>query len=98
MQVFYSDSIPFYTGSYYSHFMALESETLITLLQDGLPGADIRIEDLRGDGDHYAAYITYQGFTGKNRVQQHQMVYAALQGKMGNELHALQIHTSIPSQ
>ena len=78
--------------------MALEINTLQTLLESELPGADIRIEDVRGDGEHYAAHITYDGFAGKNRVQQHQMVYAALQGKMGGELHALQIHTSTPSQ
>ena len=78
--------------------MAVTAETLENLLTSGLPGAHIRIEDLRGDGDHYAAHITYDGFTGKSRVQQHQMVYAALQGKMGGELHALQIHTKAPSQ
>jgi len=77
--------------------MALEKEDLMNLLETGLPGADIRIDDLRGDGEHYAAYITHAEFSGKNRVQQHQMVYAALQGKMGGDLHALQIHTSIPT-
>lgn len=76
--------------------MALESHQLQTLLNEGLPGAEVKIVDLRGDGEAYAAYISYDGFAGKNRVQQHQMVYAALQGKMGGELHALQIHTSLP--
>jgi len=76
--------------------MAVDIETLQNLLANGLPGADIRIDDLRGDGEHYAAHISYDGFVGKNRVQQHQMVYAALNGKMGDELHALQIHTSTP--
>ena len=71
-------------------------DQLYQILSDGLSGADIRIEDLRGDGDQYAAYITYDGFQGKTRVQQHQMVYAALNGKMGGELHALQIHTKVP--
>lgn len=78
--------------------MALELQQLEKLLQDGLPGADVKIIDLRGDGEHYAAHISYEGFIGKNRVQQHQMVYATLQGKMGGELHALQIHTKIPEQ
>ena len=76
--------------------MAIEMEQLYAILSQGLPGADIRIEDLRGDGDHYAAFITFDGFRGKNRIQQHQMVYAALKGKMGGELHALQIHTTPP--
>ena len=76
--------------------MALEITQLEQLLNNGLPGADIKVSDIRGDGEAYAAHITYNGFAGKNRVQQHQMVYSALQGKMGGELHALQIHTSIP--
>jgi stress-induced morphogen len=73
--------------------MAVDMNTLKKLLENGLPNADIRIDDLRGDGEHYAAHITSELFIGKNRVQQHQMVYQALQGKMGGELHALQIHT-----
>lgn len=77
--------------------MALEIHELENYLKTGLPGADIRIDDLRGDGEHYAVHVAYDGFIGKNRVQQHQMVYAALQGKMGGELHALQIHTRIPN-
>jgi stress-induced morphogen len=76
--------------------MAIDQNELIKIIQNGLPDATIRIEDLRGDGDHYAAYIASPSFEGKNRVQQHQMVYAALGSKMGNELHALQIHTSVP--
>jgi stress-induced morphogen len=78
--------------------MAIDQDTLHDMIASELPGADIRIEDLRGDGDHYAVHIAYNGFEEKNRVQQHQMVYQALQGKMGGELHALQIHTSIPQQ
>jgi stress-induced morphogen len=77
--------------------MALKLEELQDLLTQGLPDADIRIEDLRGDGEHYAAYISSAAFAGHSRVQQHQMVYRALQGKMGGELHALQIHTSVPT-
>lgn len=76
--------------------MAIDMTTLENLLNQGLPGATIHIEDLRGDGEHYAAHISYSDFQGKSRVQQHQMVYQALQGKMGGELHALQIHTSTP--
>jgi len=57
----------------------------------------VTIQDLRGDGDHYAAHIVSAAFTGKSRVQQHQMVYKALQGKMGGVLHALALQTSAPS-
>lgn len=76
--------------------MALEASVIKQLILEGLPDAEVRIEDLRGDGDHYAAYVTSPSFEGKSRVQQHQMVYSALQGKMGNELHALAIQTSVP--
>ena len=54
------------------------------------------LEDLRGDGDHYAAHVVSSAFKGKSRVQQHQIVYAALRGKMGDELHALALQTSAP--
>lgn len=76
--------------------MAVDIETLQSLLTTNLPGAHIRIDDVRGDGEHYAAHVTYDGFVGKNRVQQHQMVYAALGDKLKSELHALQINTSVP--
>ncbi len=66
------------------------------MIKQAIPDAEVRIEDLRGDGDHYAAYITSSVFKGKTRVQQHQMVYQALQGRMGNELHALALQTSAP--
>ncbi len=82
----------------YSHFMAVTLESLKSLLENAFPEAEIRIEDVRGDGNHYAAYIEYSGFAGKSRVQQHQMVYQALGDAMRADLHALQIHTSIPSQ
>ena len=74
--------------------MAMTGQEIIDLLRSGIPDADVRIEDLRGDGDHYAAHITSSAFKGLSRVQQHQMVYAALRGKMGLELHALSIHTT----
>ena len=67
------------------------------LIKEAMPDAQVTIEDLRGDGDHYAAYIVSSAFAGKSRVQQHQMVYQALQGRMGNELHALALQTSAPT-
>ncbi|OAB55148.1 ATP-binding protein [Phormidium willei BDU 130791] len=67
------------------------------LIKDALPDAKVTIEDLAGDGDHYAAYVVSEAFRGKTRVQQHQLVYQALQGRMGNELHALALQTSAPS-
>lgn len=76
--------------------MAMEAEHIKAMIEEALPDAEVRIEDMRGDGDHYAAHITSAIFEGKTRVQQHQMVYAALQGRMGNELHALAIQTSVP--
>lgn len=78
--------------------MALDAATIERLIKDGLPGARVTIEDLRGDGDHYAALVVSPAFKGKTRVQQHQMVYAALQGRMGNELHALALQTSSPEE
>jgi len=68
-----------------------------SLIKEALPDATVKIEDLRGDGDHYAAYVVSKGFQGKTRVQQHQMVYQALQGRMGNELHALALQTAAPA-
>lgn len=76
--------------------MAMDAQTIADMIAAGIPGADVRIEDLRGDGEHYAAHIISEAFRGMSRIQQHQMVYQALQGKMGGELHALSIHTSIP--
>ena len=76
--------------------MAMAEEDIVRMIKDALPDADVKIEDLRGDGDHYAATVVTPAFAGKSRVQQHQMVYAALQGKMGGELHALALQTSAP--
>lgn len=78
--------------------MPMDARTIEQLILEGIPDAQIRIEDLRGDGDHYAAYITAASFIGKTRIQQHQMVYAALKDKMGGELHALTIQTSVPKE
>jgi len=76
--------------------MAMEAADIEQLIKDSIPDAVVTIEDLRGDGDHYAAYVVSSSFTGKSRVQQHQMVYQALQGRMGGELHALALQTSTP--
>ena len=76
--------------------MPMDPATIERLIKEGIPEAEVTISDLRGDGDHYAAYIVSPAFTGKSRVQQHQMVYAALQGRMGGELHALAIQTAVP--
>ncbi|HRJ62260.1 MAG TPA: BolA family transcriptional regulator [Azospirillaceae bacterium] len=77
--------------------MAMDASEIERLIKEGLPGAKVMIEDLRGDGDHYAAHVETAAFKGKSRVQQHQMVYAALQGKMGGELHALALTTAVPA-
>ena len=74
--------------------MAMQAEELERLLRAAFSDADIRIEDLAGDGDHYRAVIRSAAFAGKSRVAQHQMVYAALQGRMGGELHALALDTA----
>jgi stress-induced morphogen len=73
--------------------MAMTAEALETLLRSAFDDADIEIHDLAGDGDHYRAVIRSAAFAGKSRVAQHQMVYAALQGRMGGELHALALET-----
>ncbi len=77
--------------------MAMEASEIERLIKEALPDATITIEDLRGDGDHYAANVISSAFAGKSRVQQHQIVYAALQGRMGGELHALALQTSAPT-
>lgn len=76
--------------------MPMDPGQIEQLIKDGIPGAAVTIEDLRGDGDHYAAHVVAKEFKGKSRVQQHQMVYQALQGRMGGELHALALQTSVP--
>ena len=76
--------------------MAMDPAQIVSLIKESIPDADVQIEDLRGDGDHYAAYVVSSAFAGKTRVQQHQMVYAALQGRMGEELHALALQTAAP--
>ena len=76
--------------------MAMQAAEIERLIKEALPDAQVTIEDLRGDGDHYAARVISAAFAGKSRVQQHQMVYQALQGRMGGELHALALQTSVP--
>jgi stress-induced morphogen len=76
--------------------MGMPASEIEALIKASLPDARIVIEDLAGDGDHYAATVTSDLFRGKSRVQQHQIVYAALRGRMGGELHALALQTSIP--
>ena len=78
--------------------MPMDASEIERLIRDSIPDARVTIEDLRGDGDHYAALVVSSSFTGKSRVQQHQMVYAALQGRMGGELHALALQTSTPEE
>ena len=78
--------------------MPMSAGEIEQMIRSALPDADVRIEDLRGDGDHYAAYIVSDAFNGKSRVAQHQLVYAALQGRMGTELHALSLQTKAPDR
>jgi len=76
--------------------MAMEAAEIERLVKEAMPDAQVVIEDLRGDGDHYSAFIKSTAFIGKSRIQQHQLVYQALQGRMGNELHALALQTGVP--
>jgi stress-induced morphogen len=78
--------------------MAMNAQEIEHLIKQALPDARVEIQDLAGDGDHYAALVVSEAFRGKNRVQQHQMVYAALRGRMGEELHALALQTSTPEE
>ena len=76
--------------------MPMPAADIERLIREALPDAEVTIEDLRGDGDHYAATVVSAAFRGKTRVQQHQMVYAALKGRMGGELHAMALQTRAP--
>ena len=76
--------------------MPMQAAVIEQMIKDALPDAEVTIEDLRGDGDHYAALVVSEQFKGKSRIAQHQIVYAALQGKMGGELHALALQTATP--
>lgn len=74
--------------------MAMAASDIEKLIRDAFPDAEVTITDLAGDNDHYAAMVTSRAFKGKTRVQQHQMVYEALKGRMGGVLHALSLQTS----
>jgi stress-induced morphogen len=76
--------------------MAMEAHDIERLIKQAIPDATVEIRDLAGDGDHYAATVVSASFRGKSRVQQHQMVYAALKGSMGGALHALALQTATP--
>ncbi len=78
--------------------MPMPAEEIERMLREAFPDAKIQIQDLAGDGDHYAATVISEAFRGKSKVQQHQMVYAALKGKMGGELHALALTTGAPEE
>lgn len=76
--------------------MPMNAGDIEKMIKDGIPDAQVKIRDLAGDGDHYAAEVVSESFRGKTRVQQHQMVYDALKGNMGGILHALALQTSVP--
>lgn len=76
--------------------MPMAAGEIETLIREGIPDARIEIVDLAGDGDHYEARVVSESFRGQPRVKQHQRVYEALGGRMGNELHALKLATSVP--
>jgi stress-induced morphogen len=76
--------------------MAITASEIQKLIQIAFPDAILQIEDLAGDGDHYAIHVTSAKFASKSRIQQHQMVYEALEGRVGGQLHALSIRTSVP--
>ena len=78
--------------------MAMDGTEIERLLKQAFPDAQIAVVDLRGDGDHYGARVTSASFVGKSRIQQHKMVYDALQGQMGGALHALALETAVPAQ
>jgi stress-induced morphogen len=76
--------------------MPMAADEIERMIRAALPDAKVEIRDLRGDGDHYSATVVSAAFVGKTRVQQHQMVYQALKGRMGGELHALALQTQVP--
>jgi stress-induced morphogen len=77
--------------------MPMAATDIERLIRDAIPDAEVTIRDLAGDGDHYAARVVSSAFAGMPRVKQHQLVYRALGGRMGGELHALQLETAAPS-
>ncbi|APR53290.1 BolA family transcriptional regulator [Sphingomonas koreensis] len=77
--------------------MPMAADEIETLIRQGIPDAQVEITDLAGDGDHYAARVVSETFRGIPRIRQHQAVYAALGGRMGGVLHALQLTTAVPA-
>ncbi|AKM08861.1 BolA family protein [Croceicoccus naphthovorans] len=77
--------------------MAMQADQIEAMIRAALPDAEVTITDLAGDGDHYAAHVVSASFAGKTRVAQHKAVYEALGGRMGGELHALQLTTAVPN-
>jgi stress-induced morphogen len=77
--------------------MPMAASEIERLIRDAIPDAEVTVRDLAGDGDHYAAKVVSRSFEGLPRVRQHQRVYAALGGRMGGELHALQLETAVPA-
>lgn len=78
--------------------MAMLADEIIALIKQNLDQAEVEIKDLAGDNDHFAVYVTSGVFRGKTRIQQHQLVYQALEGRVGGQLHALSIHTKVPNE
>ena len=76
--------------------MAMAGSDIERLIREAFPDAQVTVVDLAGDGDHFGARVTSSAFVGKSRIQQHQMVYNALQGQMGGALHALALETAVP--
>ena len=77
--------------------MPMVAHDIERLIKAAIPDADVTIRDLAGDGDHYAARVVARSFAGLTRIKQHQAVYAALGGRVGGELHALQLETAVPN-
>jgi stress-induced morphogen len=78
--------------------MAMDAHEIERLIKVGIPDAQVNVRDLAGDGEHWAATVVSETFRGKSRVQQHQLVYAALKEQVGGILHALALQTSVPDQ
>jgi stress-induced morphogen len=78
--------------------MAMKAAEIEQLVRASIPDAEVTITDLAGDGDHYSARVVSRTFAGLTRVQQHQKVYAALGGRVGDQLHALQLQTAVPEE
>ncbi|MDR3425501.1 MAG: BolA/IbaG family iron-sulfur metabolism protein [Alphaproteobacteria bacterium] len=78
--------------------MSMTESEIMRLIKEVLPDAAVELKDLRGDGDYFEAYVESRAFVGKTRVQQHQMVYAALQGRVGGVLRSLSLSTAIPQK